>query len=164
MITQDELKELFTYCEKTGNLIYKIDVGIKIKAGAIAGYTNKGYNIVTVNYQKYMAHRLIWIMLHSSIDSKLQVDHISGERGDNRISNLRLVTHQNNSKNQKLPKSNKSGVIGVCWDKRESKWRATVRVDGKQKHLGCFTNKEDAIKVRQAAEIEYGFHENHGRG
>jgi hypothetical protein len=53
--------------------------------------------------------------------------------------------------------------MGVGWNKQTQKWRSIVHVEGKGVFLGSFKNKEDAIKVRKQAEIEYGFHKNHGR-
>ena len=163
MITQDELKKLFNYCEKTGNLIRKVNAG-KTKAGDIAGTKRPdGYLQVGIKYNLYYIHRIIWVMEHGSVDSELQIDHIDGNQTNNKIKNLRLVTNKENNKNKVKPARNTSGVVGVHWCKRDLKWMAGIRVNGKQKNLGRFTDMNDAIKVRQSAEIECGFHENHGR-
>jgi hypothetical protein len=66
-------------------------------------------------------------------------------------------------KNSKLPLHNKSGVIGVHWNKNHKYWCAQIMVDRKTIHLGSFKDINDAIKARKNAEKLYGFHENHGR-
>lgn len=63
---------------------------------------------------------------------------------NNRIENLRAATKVQNAQNSKVPVTNKSGVKGVCREKRYGGWRVTVRVDGKQKHIGIFRSLEEA--------------------
>jgi hypothetical protein len=65
-------------------------------------------------------------------------------------------------KNQRKCKNNTSGVTGVNWDKQTNKWRAEIMVNRKGIKLGRFTELQDAIQVRKQAEIDYGFHPNHG--
>ena len=162
MITQDELNKLFTYEPSTGNLIRKVGVN-GTQVGDVAGYKKtNGYVSITINSKKCMAHRLIWVLVHGSIDSKLQIDHINGVKDDNRLSNIRLVTQQENLKNKRIGKSNKSGAVGVSWYKKTLKWCAKINVNGKMRHLGYFTNKDEAIAARKAASIKHGFHSNHG--
>lgn len=110
----------------------------------------------------YAAHRVIWAMHHGKWPDD-QIDHINGDRTDNRISNIRSVSQAENGKNMKRPSTNTSGVIGVTWDKQTEKWRSGIRVDGKKKCLGRFQCKTAASIARLAAERRYGFHENHGR-
>lgn len=79
------------------------------------------------------------------------VDHINHNRLDNRKSNLRICTQRENIMNRSKTSRNTSGYTGVMWDKSRNKWVARIQ----NKHLGYFNNKEDAIKVRQEAEIKY---------
>ncbi len=92
------------------------------------------------------------------------IDHINHNRSDNSIKNLRSVTHEENLKNMPKKKNNKSGITGVCFEKETGKWRSHITHKGKSIKLGRFENKKDAEMVRLKAELEYGFHENHGRG
>lgn len=110
----------------------------------------------------YRAHRVIWAMETGAwpVD---QIDHINHDKTDNRIKNLRVVTNQENTKNQAMNSNNTSGHNGVCWAKRNNKWQAMIGVDGIRKYLGLFDDISDAIAVRAAAEIKYGFHKNHGK-
>lgn len=82
-------------------------------------------------------------------------DHIDRNQLNNRKCNLRPATHQENSRNITKPKNNTSGFIGVYLNKKDKKWKATIRVDGKAISLGHYYNKEDAIKARLRAEAQY---------
>lgn len=83
------------------------------------------------------------------------VDHINGDTLDNRKSNLRICTHKENLRNQRTPKNNNSGFKGVMWYKRISKWRAYIRVDKVQFHLGYFETKEDAALAYNISAIKH---------
>lgn len=109
-----------------------------------------------------MAHRIIWLLAYGELP-KNQIDHINGIPDDNRLDNLRSVSHRQNALNQKIPKSNTSGVMGVSWAKDCSRWIAGIRIKGKRKHLGSFDNLFDAVCARRSAEIKEGFHINHGK-
>ena len=91
------------------------------------------------------------------------MDHINGNRRDNRIENLRVVTVAENNKNLKTFKTNKSGRMGVHFDKSCRRWRAYIRYNGKRRHIGLYGSFEEASKARAKAEIKYGYHPNHGR-
>jgi hypothetical protein len=91
-----------------------------------------------------------------------EIDHINGNRQDNRIENLRDVPRSLNQRNSKLQNNNRSGVSGVFW--RANRWEARIYlVSGQRKHLGRFKTFEEAVAVRKQAEMECGYHENHGR-
>ncbi len=122
----------------------------------------KGYRRGMIFGRSYLAHRVIWALTTGAWPPE-EIDHINGVKDDNRIENLRAVTRAENLRNQAIYSNNTSGVVGVDWHKRDKRWTAQIRVDNKQIYLGYFTNKEDAIAARAAADIEYGFHANHGR-
>lgn len=121
-----------------------------------------GYFVGCVTSIHVRAHRVIWAMETGDWPED-QIDHINHDRTDNRIKNLRSATHIENCKNQTVSKSNTSGHTGVYWCKWRNKWRVQIMVGGKNKTLGRFTEKADAIHARKKAEIKYGFHENHGK-
>lgn len=134
-------------------------------AGKRAGNTKayqKGYFAVCILSKNYPVHRILWA-LHTGKDPQNQIDHINGNPGDNRLCNLREVNQVENSKNQKIPKNNTSGYIGVSFRKANNEWVAYISVQ-KRIHLGGFRTKEAAIAARKDAERRYGFHPNHGRG
>lgn len=80
-------------------------------------------------------------------DTKIQVDHISGVRHDNRLENLRLVNNQQNSFNTK--------ALGYCWSKQKNKWQAYIKLDGRLIHLGLFDIEEDARDAYMNAKLKF---------
>lgn len=91
----------------------------------------------------YAAHRLAWVYVHGIIPSNM-IDHINGDKDDNRIANLREATSSQNQRNTVKKSTNKSGYKGVCWHKRQKKWQVSIRYDGKPHHIGYFDNVLDA--------------------
>ena len=116
-----------------------------------------------IDGRMYYVHRLVWEEANGPVPEGMTIDHINGDRFDNDLSNLRVVTQQENMKNSATPKSNTSGVTGVSWCKRRSKWWSYVKVDYKQLYLGQFDDWFEAVCARMSANNLYGFHENHGR-
>jgi len=128
-------------------------------AGGINGC---GYILLGLLGRKFFAHRVAWTIHHGAWPAD-QIDHINGDKEDNRLVNLREATSQENLKNQKMPCNNTSGVMGVYWHKPTANWRARIMVGRKYISLGYFDDFEDAAAARAKAEIEYNFHTNHGR-
>ena len=121
----------------------------------------KGYHVGGIFDQTFRANRIIFMMVHGYIPN--QVDHEDGNPQNDRLTNLRDVTGQQNQQNMRRSRANQSGVTGVCWDKNKRRWKATIGVDGKTVNLGRFLTIKQAIQARQEAEAKYGFHPNHGR-
>ena len=114
MITQERLHEMFEY--KDGVLYRKISLG-RTKAGDKVGFINdKGYVAVNLLGKNIAVHRLVWMMQHGEMPAL--IDHIDGDRQNNRIENLRLANRFGNAQNKKLNKNNTSGVKGVYWNKQ----------------------------------------------
>lgn len=85
----------------------------------------------------------------------LIVDHINGNRLDNRRENLRICTAQQNSFNKKLEMRNQTGFKGVCWHSPLNKWRARIKVNQKNIHIGLFESKIEAVKAYNEAAKQY---------
>jgi hypothetical protein len=83
------------------------------------------------------------------------IDHINGDPLDNCLSNLRIVTAQQNLMNRKPGRSNTSGVVGVTWIKKSQKWRASIGLDGKTIPLGYYKDFNDAVEARHQGELKY---------
>ncbi len=162
MITQNRLKELFSYNTETGvftRLIYK---HYNAKAGDIAGsLDSRGYLNIAIDGFQYKSHNLAWLYVTNEWPE--YIDHENHIKHDNRFCNLKSVTHKENLCNQLRSKANTSGVTGVYWDKQIKRFRARIKVNQKYIALGCYGNIEDAAKARKEAEIKYNFHENHGK-
>ena len=162
VITQTEVKRLFRYDPKTGLLTRRIDVGKKSKKGDTVGSTDgQGYIQTQINGKHYMLHRLIYLYMTGNLP-KNQIDHINHNRSDNRWCNLRVVSHRGNGINQTRSKRNTSGIVGVSWNKLECKWKTFISDKSELIYLGSYTSLFEAACVRKAAEIKYGYHENHG--
>ena len=108
------------------------------------------------------SHRVVWAIVHGEWPSQ-HIDHIDGDRSNNRIDNLRDVTHATNHRNVRKKSNNTSGFTGVSWSSKANKWRAHIKVDFRQINLGHFCRIEDAVSARLAAEKRYGFTERHGK-
>lgn len=119
-----------------------------------------GYRIGRISGKTYLAHRIIWKMM-TGIEA-VEIDHINGDRSDNRFENLRSVNHQQNCRNLRLRAGNRSGTMGVFWNASRKRWSARIWHNGRPAFLGDFIEKDDAIAARKAAENRYGFHPNCG--
>ncbi len=128
---------------------------------AFTSLDRKGYVQAGIFNKVYRAHRVIWALVHGDADG--HIDHINGNRSDNRLDNLRLVSRKENQRNQKLHSDNTSGVNGVSWKKNRGKWQAYCHIDRKYIHLGLFDTKTEAIAARKAALVMLEYHPNHGR-
>ena len=163
-ITPEILKSLLDYCHETGIFRWKVDRK-GVKAGDIAGCIRKDpgnpYRLIQVCQRTYGAHRLAWLYMTGKWPED-QIDHINQVKSDNRFCNLREVDTVGNARNRKRPADNTSGCIGVNWHRRDGKWQAKITIHGKTLFLGKFTDIEDAIYARKQAEIDHGFHSNHG--
>jgi len=109
--------------------------------------------------KKYLAHRIAWLIYYSEWP-KNEIDHINQDPTDNRIENLRDVTHAENNKNRTLQNNSTTGYLGVS--KHHGKYRAEICINNIKKHLGCYDTVEEAAAVRAVASINYNFHPNHG--
>lgn len=164
VITQQFIKELLNYDSETGIFTWAKSKGTA-KKGKEAGWEatpkGKSYRVIMINGKGYFSHRLAWLYVYGYFPDN-DIDHINGAGLDNRIINLRDVSESENLRNRRIPLNNKSGVIGVSWEKLVSKWRADISINGKKTCLGFFDELDEAAKTRKDAEIKHGYHENHG--
>lgn len=123
--------------------------------------TSHGYLTGRIGETTASAQRVIWAMQTGDWPVG-EVDHINGNRTDNRWCNLRDVSRKVNARNMAKRSTNTSGINGVAWHKRSGKWRAFIRVDHHQIHIGYYTEIADAQSARKSAEISYGFSDRHG--
>lgn len=144
------------YCPRTGVFTWKVSPGPTDVAGNVAGHLNdEGYIIISIGYKNYKAHRLAWLCTYGELPSSM-LDHINGNRSDNRIENLRQVTNCVNQRNVVAANSNsKSGLRGAAWSKSVKKWRAQIKVNGKDVSLGYFDTKEEAHEAYMKAKRQH---------
>jgi len=120
-----------------------------------------GYRYLSVDGRDVLAHRAAFAIMTKAWPPH-SIDHVNGNRADNRWTNLRGVTVAENSRNQKVRVDNKSGCVGVSVHKQTGRWLARIATGKKYKYLGLFDKFEDAVLARKNAERLYGYHKNHG--
>lgn len=150
---------LFDY--RNGKLYWKNSTG-RVKSSDEAGSYDicSGYIYVQVNRKHIKAATIIWEMHNGKLPKGFIVDHIDHIRNNDYLSNLRAIPNPENSKNRSIASNNKSGITGVSYE--AGRWRARIKVKGKLLCLGRFNTKEEAESARNQANIQYGFHTNHG--
>lgn len=157
-ISLTKLREVFHYDPSTGE--------VTLLSDEVVIYNSpKVYKSFRWNKAMYLLHHVIYFYQTGhmvDISNRENIDHIDHNRANNKWDNLRLVDLATNSKNLSKFINNTSGVTGVVWVKNRKKWGARIRVNGKDISLGNYHTLEEAAKARKAAEIKYGFHENHG--
>ena len=182
-LTAEIARELLTYNPDTGKLFWKersakyfknfkmsrkswntqwagkeaLTAITRRKSGQIARLDGYVFN------KNYHTHRIAWLIYYGEWP-KNQIDHINQDPTDNRIENLRDVTYAENNKNRTLQNNNTTGYSGVSFykHKRYKKYRARIRINNIEKHLGYYDTVEEAAAVRSVASINYNFHPNHG--
>lgn len=160
-----KLKQDLSYDPETGMFHWTRGGGPARRPSGIAGDINAiGYRRIRLGGDTYVAHRIAWLFHYGELpDDDVQIDHINGDRADNRISNLRLATRFENTRNSRRRRDNTSGVKGVGWHKSTGKWVAYIRENGKHRHLGLFRSIDEAADtVRRARERLHGEFANHG--
>lgn len=159
-IKSDLLSEIFDYDGL--NLRWRYSKGPRAQKGTIAGSkTNCGYISVRLNKKPYQAHKLIYFMIYGEWPEF--IDHINGDRTDNRIENLRPATRTQNIWNQGITGRNTSGIKGVCFDKSCERWYARVTANGATKRK-TFKKLVDAESwVIETRNIMHGDYACHGR-
>lgn len=148
IMTADEARQLFSYDEKSGELIWVKDVRPRAKAGAIAGFISPddGYRRIGYKGTIYLGHRVMWLFHTGSWPDKF-LDHIDGNRANNRIENLRPANHTGNNRNVARQRNNTSGFKGVSFMRRDGVWVAQITVDYKNYFLGRFPTPEEAYSA-----------------
>ena len=149
MLTQNRLKELFSYNPLTGVFTRKVKLAYKSKIGEVVGcLTKAGYLTAQVNGKLYSLHRLAYLYMTGNWPDI--TDHINGVKNDNRWTNLRSCTQQQNTFNKKISSNNTSGVKGVCWEASRKKWRVSVS----NRNVGRFDSLEEATIVAKRLQEE----------
>jgi len=154
MLTQEQLKELFYYHPESGDFVRLTRPASKSLVGHLVGTkVGHGYFKISINYRGYYAHRLAWLYVHG-VFPPADTDHINGDRGDNRIKNLRAATRRENTHNSKARSDNAAGYKGVSRHRPTGKWRAVIHDNGKQVSLGLFPSPQAASQAYRNAASE----------
>jgi hypothetical protein len=149
-LTQESLRELLHYDPETGIFTRKTGLRTGFGIGAVAGgQDGKGYTRIMVLGKKHHAHRLAWLYVYGKLP-ELSIDHINGIRTDNRIANLRDVSHSVNMQNRRVG-NNGRGALGVRYRTDIHKWQADIVAFGKRSYLGCYDTEDAAYQAYLAA-------------
>lgn len=154
--------QVLHYFPKTGEFRWRKDAGRggRIKAGSLAGSIHKpsGYRLIGIggSGRTQLASRMAWLYMTGEWPP-VTVDHIDRDHANDRWTNLRLATVEQNKQNSPLYANNKTGFKGVHFDNAKGKYRATVAVGKRPRMLGTFDTLEEAVAARDAAAREtYG--------
>ena len=144
-LTQGFLKEYFEY--RDGHLYWiKNQIRGPKMAGKKFGCNSLGYIRGKIHQKGYAEHILIWLY-HYGVWPKDQIDHINGNRSDNRLENLREVNNQQNQFNSSASRNSTSKYKGVSWHKASGKWQAKISIDRKHYYLGIYNTEQEAVKA-----------------
>ena len=137
-----DLQAAFSYDPDTGVFRWRISPNRRIPAGSVAGgRALNGYKYLALNGRKYLAARVAWLFVHGYWPAE-NIDHVSRDKTDNRLSNLRLASVAQNNANSRTRRHNRSGLKGVS--ARGNKFAAFVTIGRKQHYLGTFLDARQA--------------------
>lgn len=175
------IKAWFDYNPETGEIRWKewvspewykyegaYDTYMKNRAGTVVTFSKaSGGGLYTSagGIDGIYAHRIAWVVMYDSLPVN-HIDHIDGNPENNKLENLRDVTHKINNRNTKMRRDNTSGYTGVYWHSQSNKWLASVCINGRNKSLGCYEKLEDAADARRKfieQHPELGFSVRHGK-
>jgi len=157
MLNAEEAKSIMAYNPETGVITWLRHMTPRARAGTEAGVIQSGkYRRIGYLGRYYLAHRLAWLLMTGAWPQG-EIDHVNGQKSDNRWSNLRLATSTQNRRNTRH--SNSSGLIGAAYSAHKGMYRASIRIDGKRKFLGWFETAEEASAayVRASKELHGEF-------
>lgn len=149
ILSADRLREVVHYDPDTGVFTRKVRLAQRHKAGDRADFRINhggmtGYRRLSVDRKRYLAHRCAWLYVHGEWPEH-DIDHVNGDKSDNRIANLRDVPNMVNRQNVHGPRiDNSSGFLGVYFHPQTGKWRARISHAGKSISLGLFDSPQSA--------------------
>lgn len=157
VLSQELLKEFLFYEPETGVFTWRSKSAACVVIGSVAGYFNGRYWRIAVRGKHYSAHRLAWLYVFGEWPKQV-IDHINGDKTDNRIANLRDVSVEHNNQNTVLICRSKTGVLGVS-KTTNGRYKSIISSKGQCMYLGTFDTAEKAGEAyRQAKqELHKGF-------
>lgn len=145
-LSQELLKCYLIYDPDTGVFTRKVSINNNCRRGDVAGTISRGYVTIAIEGVRYRAHRLAWLYMHGELPNS-EIDHVNRNRQDNRISNLRLCTGNENAVNRSMRSDNSSGYRGVSFYKALGKWSASARINKQTYHIGYYSTPLEASRA-----------------
>jgi HNH endonuclease/AP2 domain len=157
LVTADHIREQLSYSPETGEFRWIVPARCR-RLYMQAGCTRSdGYRVIGITINKknilLQAHRLAWLYVYG-VWPKFGLDHIDRNPSNNRISNLREATQQENLRNRRKAFNCSSRYLGVSWDKIRKKWTTRIKIVNKYKHIGRFDSETDAALAYNKAALE----------
>jgi len=146
-ITQDRLSTLFVYDHESGKL--KRIASVRGSRKTVGCVRPDGYLTVCIDRKPYLYHRIVWLLVNGELPPN-EIDHVNGDRSDNRISNLRLATPHQNRQNKQSVRT-RTGKRGVTIDMRTGRFIARIGFFGKTLHIGVFDTIDEAATAARTA-------------
>lgn len=153
--SSEQLREQFAYCPETG-LFTKVKAHHRWKQGRPTGWVAaNGYVYIHINGSQITAHRLAWFYVHGQWPTR-KIDHINGNRTDNRIANLREASDRENAENLRAAHvDNLTGFLGVTFEKKSGRYMAQLNSKGKKVWCKRFATAEEAHAAYLLKKREY---------
>lgn len=146
-ISAERLRSVVSYDPQTGEFVRTVRLANRHQVGdradfAVTAGPMTGYRRLSLDSKRFLAHRCAWLFVHGAWPEG-EVDHINGDKSDNRIANLRIAVDGVNQENQRRPrKDNRSGFLGVQFHKQNGNWVARIQHQRRTIHIGCFDSPE----------------------
>lgn len=158
-----QIASSFSYNEETGEIIRIKFRGLPSNITTLRKASKSRYPMISFNGSAYLAHRIAWA-LKTGEDTVLDIDHINGNKWDNRWVNLRVATRSQNCQNKPIHTKSSSGVKGVCFHKLTGKRFAQIKVNGKHVFRKLFNTLEEAdIEIKKQRLMYHKEFSNHGK-
>ena len=150
-----ELRDRLRYDAETGHLYWVAPKSNRLRPGQRAGCKMvNGYQKIALYQEQMYIHHIVWYLTHGEWPTEM-IDHINGDRSDNRVENLRLANQSQQNFNMGLRESNKTGVTGVAICSKTGRFRAYLTLGRKQIYLGNHVTLDAAVAARKEAEAKY---------
>lgn len=142
-LTAQRLREVLDYDRDTGVFTWRVTRTFTALVGTVAGRVNpRGYVSIKIDGVTHLAHRLAWLHVHGSWPTAT-VDHRDTDKTNNRFLNLRDVVQRVNGENLRVAnRDSKTGLLGVCFNKKAGKYQAAIKSHGRTRHLGLHATPE----------------------
>lgn len=159
MLTLERLKEIIDYNPESGIFIAKIRRSHCQKGDVVGCNYGDGYMRTAIDGRDYLLHRLAWFYVYGQMPK--MIDHINGDRGDNRIENLRIADYHINARNSCRKTNSSARFKGISWHKVSKKWQVQIRCGGELIPLGYFDDDTEAAFNYDLASLKY--HREYGK-